>query len=111
MSGLGTIVMGSARHFTGLARVAVGDLDGAASDFEAAARMAAMRRAGLWHGHAIVELAEVLGRSGSTDRARWLLDGIRRCVSSPRLLRRHREVSAGLDLRAMPLERRVEQRA
>jgi hypothetical protein len=95
--GLGTLVMGFARHYAGLARLATGDVDGSSGDLRAAARMAADNGAHLWHGHSMVELAEVLGRSGripDRDRARTLIDRID--VWSPRLGRRRREVAAAL---------------
>ena len=78
--GLGTIVMGFARHFAGLARVATGDLDGAAADFEQAAWMATANGADLWRNHATVELADVLGRTdraADRERAWTLVDGLR----------------------------------
>jgi DNA-binding SARP family transcriptional activator len=96
--GLGTLVMGFARFFAGLARVATGKLDGAARDFEAAAGLAIANGARLWHEHATVELAGVLAQTGAdADRARGrkLLDGITPC--SPRVRRRYDEVSAVLD--------------
>jgi hypothetical protein len=99
--GLGTIVIGFARYFAGLARLATGDFDGAARDLEAAARMATENGATLWRGHATVELADALGRTGRAadrERARRLLKGIHRCLSSPRLARRCREVTAALDV-------------
>jgi DNA-binding SARP family transcriptional activator len=97
--GLGTIVIGFARYFVGLARLATGDVDGAARDLEAAARLATENGASLWRGHATVELAEALSRTGRAadkDRARRLLKGVYRCTSSPRLARRRREVAANL---------------
>jgi DNA-binding SARP family transcriptional activator len=97
--GLGTLVIGFARYFAGLARLATGDADGAARDLEAAARMATENGANLWRGHATVELADALGRTGRVadrERASRLLNGVRRCVSSPRLARRCREVAATL---------------
>ena len=98
--GLGTLVIGFARYFAGLARLATGDADGAARDLEAAARMATENGANLWRGHATVDLADALGRTGRAadrDRARRLITSIRRCASSPRLARRCREVAATLD--------------
>jgi hypothetical protein len=91
--------MGSARQFMSFARVAIGDLDGAVADFEAASRIATAKRARRWRGHATRELADVLGRTGRTDRARQVLDGIARCRSSPRLLRRCREESVAIGRR------------
>jgi hypothetical protein len=97
MSGLGTLVIGSARHFTGLARMAIGDLAGAAADFEAAAWMATAHGAHLWRGHSTVELAEVLaqtGRPADRERAGMLLADLRNAVpTSPRLARRCDEVA------------------
>jgi hypothetical protein len=101
MSGLGTLVFGSARHFTGLARVAVGDLDGAAADFEQARSMATANRAHLWGAHSTIELADALRRRGRPDDERAAFCLVDRCLDarsarSPRLERRCREVSAML---------------
>ena len=100
--GLGTIVMGFARHFAGLSRVATGDLDGAAADFEHAAWMATANGADLWRNHATVELADVLSRSdraADRDRASMLVDRLLADGPhlSPRLARRCGEVAAAVD--------------
>jgi DNA-binding SARP family transcriptional activator len=96
--GLGTLVMGFARHFAGLARVAMDDLTGAAADFDHAAWMATANGAELWRDHATVELADVLrriGRPADRERAWGLVDGLRaRAARSARLARRSDEVAA-----------------
>ena len=104
--GLGTIVMGFARHFAGLSRVATGDLDGAAADLEHAAWMATANGADLWRSHATVELADVLSRSdraADRDRAWMLVDGLLADGPhlSPRLARRCGEVAAAVDGRTV----------
>ena len=104
--GLGTIVMGFARHFAGLSRVATGDLDGAAADFEHAAWMATANGADLWRNHATVELADVLSRSdraADRDRASMLVDRLLADGPhlSPRLARRCGEVAAAVDGRTV----------
>jgi hypothetical protein len=95
--GLGTIVMGFAKHFAGLARMAIGDLDGAATDLEHAAWMATANGADLWRAHSTVELADVLARTdrpADRERAAALVSGLRAGVpSSPRLARRRDEVA------------------
>jgi len=96
--GLGTIVMGFARHFAGLGRLAIGDLDRAAAELEHAAWMATANGAHLWRGHSTIELAEVLARTdrpADRERAGTLLAGLRTAVPlSPRLARRCEEVAA-----------------
>jgi DNA-binding SARP family transcriptional activator len=105
--GLGTLVMGFARYFAGLARSATGDLEGAAADLERAAWMATANGAHVWRGHATVELADVLARTGrpaDRERARLLLDGLATDGgpgSSPRIDRRRAEVAAALARRAV----------
>jgi DNA-binding SARP family transcriptional activator len=107
MSGLGTVVIGFARHFAGLARVATGDLDGAAADFERAAWMATANGADLWRSHATVELADVLARTdrrADRERALLLLDGLGGPGTSPRVARRRAEVAAVLSRRAVGVD-------
>jgi DNA-binding SARP family transcriptional activator len=105
--GLGTIVMGFARHFSALARVAIGDLDGAATELERAAWMSTANGAHLWRSHATVELADVLarsGRAGDGERALLLLDGLGtgdQAGSSPRVSRRRAEVATALGRRTI----------
>jgi hypothetical protein len=99
--------MGFARHFAGLARVAIGDLDGAAADLERAAWMATASGADLWRSHATVELADVLARTdraADRERALLLLDGLDGPGSSPRVARRRAEVAAALNRRAVGVD-------
>jgi DNA-binding SARP family transcriptional activator len=109
--GLGTIVMGFARHFAGLARAATGDLDGAATELERAAWMATANGAHLWRGHATVELADVLARTGrevDRERAKLLLDGLGpddAPETSPRVARRRAEVAVVLERRTVGAHR------
>jgi hypothetical protein len=105
--GLGTLVMGFARHFAGLARAATGDLEGAAADLERAAWMATANGAHVWRGHATVELADVLaqtGRAADLVRAQLLLDGLGP-DPSPRVARRRVEVTAVLEPHAVAAPR------
>ncbi|MCU0261189.1 MAG: AfsR/SARP family transcriptional regulator [Ilumatobacteraceae bacterium] len=72
--GLGSIVLGFAHHYLGLARVATGDLDLAARHFEQASELAERQGADLWQAHSDVELASVLASAGGDPaRARELL--------------------------------------
>jgi hypothetical protein len=99
--------MGFARHFSALARVAIGDLDGAATELERAAWMSTANGAHLWRSHATVELADVLarsGRAGDGERALLLLDGLGtgdQAGSSPRVSRRRAEVATALGRRTI----------
>ena len=61
--GLGTVVMGFAAHFAGLAHVATGNLDTARDRFGRAITLAAGNGAALWEAHSIVELADIGARS------------------------------------------------
>jgi hypothetical protein len=72
--GLGTIVMGFAAHFAGLAHVACGDYDAARVRFDRALTLAARNGAALWEAHSKVELAGVLGRS---DDGEVVAEGLR----------------------------------
>ncbi|MGH9135078.1 MAG: AfsR/SARP family transcriptional regulator [Ilumatobacteraceae bacterium] len=75
--GLGTVVMGFAAHYAGLARVASGELDAARCRFDRAIALASGNGAELWRAHSTVELAEVLARSGdpaTVAEAQRLLD-------------------------------------
>ena len=72
--GLGTVVMGFAAHFAGLAHVASGDLDAARARFDRAIALSAQNGAALWEAHSKVELADVLARS---DDGEVVADGLR----------------------------------
>ncbi|HWM20411.1 MAG TPA: AfsR/SARP family transcriptional regulator [Ilumatobacteraceae bacterium] len=65
--GLGTVVIGFAAHYAGLARVAIGDLEGARTRLEHAIALAGRSGASLWQAHSMVELADVLVRSDASD--------------------------------------------
>jgi hypothetical protein len=73
--------------------------------------MATASGAHLWRGHATVELADVLARTGRAadrERAKLLLDGLGAGDSpetSPRVARRRAEVAAVLDRRAVGAHR------
>jgi DNA-binding SARP family transcriptional activator len=71
MVGLGSVVLNAAPFYAGLGRLATGDVSGAVSRLERALSLTESGGAHLWRGHAAVELAEALRRSGDpNDRAR-----------------------------------------
>jgi hypothetical protein len=70
--GLGTILLGVAPHFAGVARAACGDVDGAIERLTHAHTLATASGAHLWSGHSAALLARLLferDQPGDVERA------------------------------------------
>ncbi|MEY4339326.1 MAG: hypothetical protein RLZ14_1176, partial [Actinomycetota bacterium] len=103
MSGIGTVMLGFATHFHGLALAAAGDLRAARVHLMRAADSAGAAEAWLWWAHSQVELADVLGALSDREGAAAALAAACRSSvmsASPRLARRVAEVTARHSLRA-----------
>jgi DNA-binding SARP family transcriptional activator len=97
-SGFGSVVVGYASHFAGLAHVALGDLTAAVSRLESACELAEASGALLWLDWSRIELAAALlerGEDGDAARAAMLWNAVGAAPpirASARLARRHEEV-------------------
>jgi hypothetical protein len=103
MTGLGTVVLGFARHFAGVGRATMGDHESARLHLRRAADLAARSGASLWESHSLVELAHVMALDGDEPACREatrLLDDVRArpvTAESARLSARCRAVDGVLE--------------
>jgi|GEM_PF-4616385 len=102
-AGLGSVVLGFAAHYAGLAHLAVGDVRAAIVRLERARALGIGADAPLWAAHAAVELAAVLASSSDrvdiarAEELRAETAAVVESSGSVRLARRHAAVRAALD--------------